>query len=186
MAAPTRRIVVLDRDGVINRDSPEFVRTPQAWEALPGSLEAITLLCRAGFQVVVASNQSGVGRGLIRPEDLEAINAKMIAAVRAAGGDLRGIYVCPHRPEDGCQCRKPLAGLFRQIESDFSVALRGQPAIGDSARDIAAARAVGARAILVRTGNGAVTERALAGPDCPEVFDDLAAAARFLSEEVAT
>lgn len=181
-AAPNRRLVVLDRDGVINRDSPDFICSPDDFVPLPGSIEAIGELARAGFAVVVASNQSGVGRGLFSAGTLAAIHARMTAAIEAGGGHLDGIYCCPHRPEDDCSCRKPRPGLLRQIGSDFGVPLAGLPVIGDSWRDLEAAWAVGARAILVRTGNGASAEaRLLTGAGAgAEVYADLAAAARAL------
>jgi D-glycero-D-manno-heptose 1,7-bisphosphate phosphatase len=178
MNPATPRLVVLDRDGVINRESAEFIRSPAEWIPLPGSLDAIAALTRGGFTVVVASNQSGVGRGLISAETLDAIHARMRGEIEAAGGRLAGIYFCPHHPDAGCDCRKPKPGLLRRIEQDFTCSLAGQPVIGDSARDILAAQAVGARSILVRTGNGMTTETALA--TAVETYDDLAAAARAL------
>ena len=177
------RLVILDRDGVINRESPNFIRSPDEWVPLPGSVRAIADLTRAGFAVVVASNQSGVGRGLFTADTLAAIHARMTGAVEAAGGRLAGIFVCPHRPDDGCDCRKPRPGLLRQIETHFGTSLRGQPAIGDSYRDLEAAWQVGARAMLVRTGNGAEAERRLVGRVDTEVFTDLAAAAALLIAE---
>lgn len=180
------RLVVLDRDGVINRESAAFIKTADEWLPLPGSLEAIAALTRAGFTVVVASNQSGVGRGLISPGALQEIHARMRKAVEQAGGKLAGIFFCPHLPEDNCDCRKPKPGLLLQIEAQFGCSLKGRPVIGDSARDLEAAQATGARAILVRTGNGVAAEAGLGGDHPLEVFDDLAAAASALiSEEVA-
>lgn len=180
------RLVVLDRDGVINRESAAFIKSADEWLPLPGSLEAIAALHQAGFTVVVASNQSGVGRGLISPAALQEIHARMLAAVEQAGGKLAGIFFCPHLPGDNCSCRKPKPGLLLQIEAQFGCSLRGRPVIGDSARDLEAAQAVGARAMLVRTGNGVATESGPGGAQGAEIFDDLAAAARALiSEEVA-
>lgn len=173
-------LVVLDRDGVINQESAEFICSPEQWHPLPGALEAIARLSQAGKTVVVATNQSGVGRGLFSAETLDAIHRRMIDAVHAAGGHLAGIFVCPHAPGEGCECRKPKAGLMRQIEAAFGCSLAGQPVIGDSERDLQAARAVGARAILVRTGNGAATEARLAGQEPLEVYPDLATAAQAL------
>lgn len=177
------RLVVLDRDGVINRESTDFIRRPEEWIPLPGSIEAIADLTRAGFTVVVASNQSGVGRGLFSAATLAAIHDRMNRTIEAAGGRLDGIYFCPHRPEDACECRKPLPGLLRQIESRYGITLRGTPAIGDSHRDLEAAWRVGARAILVRTGNGQETERRLEAGAAVEVFADLSAAAAALIAE---
>ena len=173
-------LVVLDRDGVINRESVEFIKSADEWLPLPGSLEAIAALGRAGFTVVVATNQSGVGRGLISSSALEEIHCRMVQGVEQAGGKLAGIFFCPHRPEDDCSCRKPKPGLLRQIEMQFRCSLKGRPVIGDSARDLQAAEAIGARAILVRTGNGIETERKIGGGSKVEVFDDLAAAASAL------
>jgi D-glycero-D-manno-heptose 1,7-bisphosphate phosphatase len=177
------RLIVLDRDGVINRESSAFIRSPAEWLPLPGSIQAIADLTAAGFAVVVATNQSGVGRGLFTATTLAAIHARMTSTIEAAGGRLAGIFFCPHRPEDNCECRKPRAGLMRQIEARFGTSLRGQPVIGDSCRDLQAAWAVGARAMLVRTGNGAVTEGRLDADKSVEVFPDLAAAAAALITE---
>ncbi len=177
------KLVVLDRDGVINRDSALFIRSPQEWQPLPGALEAIARLVHGGFQVVVASNQSGVGRGLFSAETLEAIHRRMCAAIESAGGRLAGIFICPHAPGEGCDCRKPLPGLLRQIERRFATRLEDMPVIGDSERDLQAAWAVGARAILVRTGNGRKTEARLSGQEKVEVYDDLAAAVHVLLDE---
>jgi D-glycero-D-manno-heptose 1,7-bisphosphate phosphatase len=182
--APTpAKLVVLDRDGVINHESADFIRSPAEWRPLPGALEAIAALHRAGFAVVVASNQSGVGRGLFTLDTLAAIHAKMIAAIETAGGRLAGIYFCPHAPEQGCDCRKPRPGLLRQIEAAVGRPLTDVPVIGDSARDLQAAQAVGARAMLVRTGNGRDTESKLDPDATVEVFNDLAAVAAHLLGE---
>lgn len=180
MTATGARLVILDRDGVVNRESKDFIRSPAEWIPLPGALEAIAALTAGGFAVVVASNQSGVGRGLFTAATLAAIHAKMTAAVESAGGRLAGIFICPHAPEDGCECRKPKPGLLRQVAAAFGVSLVGVPAVGDSERDLRAAQAVGARAILVRSGNGRDTEARLAGAAGIEVFDDLAAVAAAL------
>lgn len=177
---PAGRLIVVDRDGVINRESAGFIRTPAEWLPLPGALAAIAALTRAGFAVVVATNQSGVGRGLFSASTLAAIHATMTTAIEAAGGRLAGIFVCPHAPNAGCDCRKPLPGLMRQIERHFGRALTGVPVIGDSERDLRAAQAVGARAILVRTGNGHETEARLDPRESVEVFDDLGAVADAL------
>jgi D-glycero-D-manno-heptose 1,7-bisphosphate phosphatase len=185
MNSPEPRLVVLDRDGVINRDSDAFIKAPDEWQPIPGSIEAIASLCEAGFTVVIATNQSGVGRGLFDSEMLDRIHQKMIDEVDAAGGELHGIFVCPHRPDEGCDCRKPKPGLLRQVETTFSCKLAGRPVIGDSERDLKAAIAVGADPILVRTGNGAATERALNDKDAVAVFDDLADAVRTLIENSA-
>ncbi|CAG0943434.1 D-glycero-D-manno-heptose 1,7-bisphosphate phosphatase [Gammaproteobacteria bacterium] len=185
MTAKACRLVVLDRDGVINRESPDFIRSPAEWIPLPGAMDAIARLTRSGFAVVVASNQSGVGRGLFTAETLVAIHRRMTGCIEAAGGRLAGIFVCPHAPDADCDCRKPRPGLMRQVEAAFHCPLAGHPAIGDSERDLLAAQAVGARAILVRTGNGMETEaRLLARGAKLEVYDDLAAAAGVLCGEL--
>jgi len=175
------RLVILDRDGVINADSPDYIKTPAEWRPLPGSLAAISRLCAAGFTVAVASNQSGVARGLFSLATLQQINARMSSAVEAAGGRIDTIVFCPHGPGDGCSCRKPAPGLLLQLADHYGLSLEGVPVIGDSARDLEAARAVGARPILVLTGNG---HEALARQgDAVEAYQDLAAAAAALAQE---
>lgn len=178
------RLVILDRDGVINRDSREFVKTPDEWIPLPGSVEAVARLSSAGYTVAVASNQSGLARGLFNEATLVAMHDKFRALVDAAGGAVGRIEWCPHGPDDGCECRKPSPGLLVRIGRHYDVALENVPVIGDSMRDLQAAVAVGARPILVRTGNGAQTETRL--PDelvDIEVFDTLADAADALIDE---
>jgi len=177
------KLVILDRDGVINEDSKEFIKTPAEWHALPGSLEAIARLTAAGFTLTVATNQSGVGRGLLDEATLTAIHRRMIDAVTTAGGRIEAIHYCPHRPEDQCDCRKPQPGLLREIAARFHTSLRAVPVIGDSERDIEAARRVGARPILVLTGSGRAARERLTGRGDLEVYDDLSAAAdRLLAE----
>ena len=182
MGEAAGQLVLLDRDGVINLDSGDYIKSPSEWQAIPGSLEAIARLNRAGLRVVVVSNQSGVGRGLFPASTLEAINARMRREVVAAGGALAGVYCCPHRPDEGCDCRKPAPGLLRRIESDFGQSLRDAPFVGDSLTDIDAALAVGARPMLVRTGYGLQSEKAL-GDRNPEVHPDLASAVASLLAE---
>lgn len=173
------RLVVVDRDGVINEDSEDFIKSVAEWRPLPGSLEAIAALTHAGFTIAVITNQSGIGRGLLDEATLAAIHAHMLEAVRAAGGELAGVYHCPHRPDAGCDCRKPRPGLFRALERELGIPARGAPYIGDRMSDVEAARAAGARPILVRTGVGAATERLLDDPGVA-VFDDLRSAAQSL------
>ena len=175
-------LVMIDRDGVINEDSGEFIKSVAEWRPIEGSLEAIAALSRTGWRVAVVTNQSGVGRGLYDEATLAKIHEHMRERVRAAGGELAGVYYCPHVPDDGCECRKPRPGLFRALERDLGVTVRGAPYIGDRISDVEAAENVGARPMLVRTGTGASTEALLGGRDVP-VFDDLAAAARSLLEE---
>lgn len=176
------KLIVLDRDGVVNADSDAFIKSVAEWRPIPGSLEAIARLSRAGYRVVVFTNQSGLARGLFDAATLDAIHAHMRAAVADAGGALAGIYFCPHGPEDGCACRKPKPGMLRSIEADFGVALRGRPIVGDALRDLQAAQAVGGRAILVLTGKGAATA-AKPLPEGVTVLPDLAAVADLLLGE---
>ena len=182
MADAPAKLVVVDRDGVINEDSGEFIKSVAEWRPIAGSLEAIASLTRAGYRTVVVTNQSGIARGLLTEGALRDIHDRMSSAVRAAGGELAGIYFCPHHPDDGCDCRKPRTGLLRRMERDLGVTLARVAFVGDRASDIEAAEAVGARPLLVRTGTGAATERALA-PGRAEVFDDLGAAVRALLVE---
>jgi D-glycero-D-manno-heptose 1,7-bisphosphate phosphatase len=177
------RLVILDRDGVINFESDAYIKSPEEWLPIPGSLEAIAKLSRAGFTLAVATNQAGVARGLFDLAALETIHSKMKTAIEVAGGRLAGIFYCPHGPEDYCDCRKPKPGLLRQIEKHFKLGLRGVPSIGDSLRDIQAARAVNARPILVRTGNGEQTLHQLTNPPDIEIYPDLATAADRLIGE---
>ncbi|MBT8444684.1 MAG: D-glycero-beta-D-manno-heptose 1,7-bisphosphate 7-phosphatase [Gammaproteobacteria bacterium] len=179
-----RGLVILDRDGVINRDSVHFVKTPAEWVPIPGSIEAIAALGRAGYTVTIASNQSGLGRGLFDRRALRAMHRKLRKLVSAAGGHVDRIVVCPHGPEDGCACRKPKPGLLYRLGRRYGADLVDTPVIGDSLRDLEAAASVGARPILVRTGNGRKTEQALCGTFATiEVYDDLAAAAKVLVKE---
>lgn len=175
-------LVMIDRDGVINEDSGEFIKSVAEWRPIAGSLEAIAALTRAGWRVAVVTNQSGIGRGLYDEATLAAIHRHMRERVRAAGGELVGVYHCPHLPEDGCECRKPRPGMFRALERELGVSVVGAPYIGDRLSDVEAADNVGARPILVRTGTGAATEAVLGRSDVP-IFDDLAAAARSLLDE---
>jgi len=176
--------VILDRDGVINRESTEFVKTPDEWLPLPGSIQAIASLSEAGYTVAIASNQSGLARGFFDRNALRAMHRKLRKLVSAAGGHIDRIVVCPHGPDDGCECRKPKPGLLYRLGRHYRTDLARTPIIGDSLRDLEAAAHAGARPILVRTGNGRKTECALAGPLAgTEVFDDLAAAAAVLVKE---
>jgi D-glycero-D-manno-heptose 1,7-bisphosphate phosphatase len=179
------KVVVLDRDGVINVDSPDFIKTPDEWHAIPGSLEAIAKLKQAGFEVAIATNQSGVGRGLFSIDTLWDIHRKMLAEILAAGGYVKRIFFCLHTPEDNCDCRKPKPGLMNQIAEYFACGFDHMIMIGDAARDLQAAESVGARAILVRTGKGIQTEAELSQVEGLEVYDDLAAAVTALIAEQA-
>jgi D-glycero-D-manno-heptose 1,7-bisphosphate phosphatase len=171
------RLVILDRDGVINRDSDEYIKSAAEFIPLPGSIEAIARLSAAGYTVAVASNQSGIGRGLFSRSALYGMHRKLRRLVRAAGGAIGKIAYCPHAPNDGCECRKPRAALLRRIGAHYGCSLDGVPVIGDSLRDLQAAVAVGARPVLVLTGKGRATERQLAQSGIrAEVFDDLSGA----------
>jgi D-glycero-D-manno-heptose 1,7-bisphosphate phosphatase len=178
------RLLILDRDGVINRESKEFVKSLDEWLPLAGSIEAIARLSRAGYTIAVASNQSGLARGLFDEATLDAMHAKLRELVVNDGGLLGEIVVCPHGPDDGCDCRKPRPGLLFRLAKNYHVELDSVPVIGDSLRDLEAARAAGARPILVRTGNGAQTETLLPEELADiEIFDDLTAAAELLIAE---
>ena len=170
------QLVILDRDGVINKDSADFIKSPDEWQPIPGSLEAIARLTHANYRVVVATNQSGMGRGLFDIGTFNRINEKMHREINNVGGRVEAIFYCPHRPDEGCKCRKPEPGLFREICRRLHCDLEGVPAIGDSLRDIMVAKAVGARPILVRTGKGRSTELKHKELGDTEVFDDLASA----------
>jgi D-glycero-D-manno-heptose 1,7-bisphosphate phosphatase len=170
---------MIDRDGVINEDSTEFVKSVAEWQPIKGSLEALAALHRAGWTVAVVTNQSGVGRGLYDEATLAKIHQHMHERVRAAGGELAAVYYCPHVPDAGCECRKPRPGMFRALERELGVAVAGAPYIGDRLSDVEAAEAVGAQPMLVRTGTGAATEALLGARKVP-VFDDLADATRSL------
>jgi D-glycero-D-manno-heptose 1,7-bisphosphate phosphatase len=175
------KLIILDRDGVINFDSVQFIKTPEEWKPIPGSLDAIARLNQMGYRVVVATNQSGVGRGLFDMATLNAIHDKMMKAVAAAGGRIDAIFICPHTNEQNCKCRKPKPGMFREISERFNADLKGVPAIGDSLRDLFAGEELGVRPILVLTGKGAKT---VADPKLPantSVYADLAAAVTALA-----
>ena len=148
------KLVILDRDGTINVDSLEYIKSADEWQALPGALEAIARLNHAGWHVVVASNQSGLGRGLFEVSELNDIHTKMYQQLADFGGRIDAVFYCPHGPDDACQCRKPAPGLFEQIGERYGIHLKGVPAVGDSARDLVAAAAVGCEPHLVLTGKG--------------------------------
>lgn len=178
MAAQTgkRGLLILDRDGVINRDSAEFVKSAREWLPIPGSIDAIARLSRAGYTVAVASNQSGLARGLFDRNALRAMHRKLRSLVSAEGGHIDRIVVCPHGPDDKCRCRKPLPGLLNRLARHYDTSLAGVPVVGDSLRDLQAAASAGATPILVRTGNGSRTSRSLPnGLRDIQTYDDLAA-----------
>ncbi len=170
------KLIILDRDGVINYDSDQFIKSPDEWKPIPGSLEAIARLSQADYRVVVATNQSGVGRGLFDMATLSAIHDKMHKAVAQAGGRIDAIFFCPHAAEAGCSCRKPKSGMIEEIAARYNVDLNGVPAIGDSLRDLEAAARLGAKPILVLTGKGAKTQANGGLPQGTVVYPDLASA----------
>ena len=156
-----KRLIILDRDGVINRDSPDSIKSPEEWEALPGSLEAIAQLCRADYRVVIITNQSGIAAGLYSINTLNRIHQKMLDELQPAGGQISAIFFCPHAAQDGCRCRKPEPGLFLDLADRLKCNLPEVHAVGDSLRDLRAACRAGAKPVLVETGNGRDTLRAL-------------------------
>ncbi|MCW8195558.1 D-glycero-beta-D-manno-heptose 1,7-bisphosphate 7-phosphatase [Proteobacteria bacterium 005FR1] len=175
-------LVIIDRDGVINYDSDDYIKSLAEWRPIPGSLEAIARLSQAGFTVAVATNQSGLARGLFQLEDLESINESMIEKVHQLGGDIAGIFYCPHHPDDRCECRKPKPGLISAIEEELGLSAEGAYLIGDSLKDLQAGLAKACKPVLVKTGKGEGTLQAL--PDnmreTVPVFDDLAAATDYI------
>ena len=176
------KLVILDRDGVINYDSAAFIKTPEEWKPIPGSLEAIAHLTQAGYRAVVATNQSGIGRGLLDMGTLNAINDKMCKAAIQAGGRIDAMFFCPHANTDNCNCRKPATGMFREIADRFGVELNGVPTIGDSLRDLQTAAAVGAIPILVLTGKGKKTKAEGELPENTRIFPNLSAAVDALTQ----
>ncbi len=175
-----RRLIILDRDGVINQDSDDFIKSPEEWLPIPGSLEAISRLCQAEYRVVVISNQSGIARGMLTFNTLNRIHQKMLEQLHGLGGEINAIFFCPHGPDAGCSCRKPLPGLFHELQQRLECDLIGVDAVGDSLRDLQASKAVNANPVLVRTGKGAITELELQKDATKRelgrvpVFDDLA------------
>jgi len=170
-------LVVLDRDGVINIDSDDYIKSVDEWKPIPGSIEAIARLSLAGYRVYVATNQSGLARNFFALEDLHKMHQKLESLVSTAGGYISGIYFCPHHPDDKCECRKPNIGLLKMISQDSKDTLQDCPFVGDSLSDIRAALAYGCRPILVETGKGLITLSVL--DEEVEVFQDLASFVDF-------
>lgn len=156
-----KRLIILDRDGVINQDAPNSITEPQAWQALPGSLNAIARLCRAEYRVAVITNQSGIGKGLFSFNTLNLIHKKMLEELRAVGGEISAIFFCPHVDADDCECRKPKPGMFHDLAARLNYDLSETFAVGDSLRDLQAAQSAGAKPVLVETGNGRANAKAL-------------------------
>jgi D-glycero-D-manno-heptose 1,7-bisphosphate phosphatase len=169
------KLIILDRDGVINHDSDQFIKSPEEWVPIPGSLEAIARLNQAGYRVVVATNQSGIGRGLFEMPTLNAIHDKMHKACALVGARIDAVFFCPHTNVADCACRKPKPGMLQEIASRYNMPLAGVPAVGDSLRDLQAAVAVGAQPYLVLTGKGTKTQDAGGLPEGTQVYADLAA-----------
>lgn len=177
------KLVIVDRDGTINQDSDEYIKSADEWHPLSGALEAIARLNHAGWHVVLATNQSGLGRGLFEVSDLNDIHAKMHQQLTALGGRIDAVFYCPHTPADACRCRKPLPGLFEQIAERYGISLKGLPVVGDALRDLQAGAALGCEPHLVLTGKSL----ALRGQSLPDTFPaqtrmhaDLAEFAEFL------
>ena len=179
-----QKLVILDRDGVINYESKSYIKTPDEWIPIPGSLEAIAKLSQNGYQVVVATNQSGVSRGYFDILALNAIHKKMFDAVSDVNGWIEAVFFCPHTDDDQCDCRKPKPGLFKEICERFAVPSDQIMAVGDSRRDIEAAVRAGCQPCLVLTGNGRKTVAEPGLPDNLRVFDNLLAFSEFMKHDV--
>jgi D-glycero-D-manno-heptose 1,7-bisphosphate phosphatase len=170
------KLIILDRDGVINHDSDAFIKSPDEWQAYPSSLQAIARLNQAGYTVAVATNQSGVSRKLFNMMTLNAIHQKMHQAVQHVGGVIDTIFFCPHSADDNCDCRKPKAGMFHEIAKRYDTNLKGVPCVGDSLRDLQAGFLLGCAPYLVLTGKGQQTLAKGGLPPDTQVFPDLASA----------
>ncbi|MFK8068346.1 MAG: D-glycero-beta-D-manno-heptose 1,7-bisphosphate 7-phosphatase [Gammaproteobacteria bacterium] len=169
--------LILDRDGVINQDSDDYIKNPNEWLPIPGSLKAISNANRAGFRVIVVTNQSGLGRGIFDINTLNEMHKKMHKKLARVGGVIEAVFFCPHKPDEGCDCRKPKAGMLEEIRQRLNISLEKVWYVGDSYTDVQAARSAGATPVLVRTGKG---ERTLAGNAKHDlgnvpVYSDLAA-----------
>jgi len=172
------KLIILDRDGVINQDSDEYIKSVDEWEPIPGSLQAMGRLFQAGYTLVIVTNQSGIARGLYDLETLHAMHSKMGRMLEQYGGHVDAIFFCPHGPKDNCDCRKPKDGMFQEIIKRYQCDLKNVPAIGDSLRDLQAAKSAGAEPILVKTGKGEIT---IANTEASElegiaIYSDLAEA----------
>jgi D-glycero-D-manno-heptose 1,7-bisphosphate phosphatase len=170
------KLVILDRDGVINVDSDSYIRTPHDWQPIPGSIDAIAKLTKHGYHVAIATNQSGIGRGYFDETTLNKIHDKMLALVKAHGGKIDKIAICPHLPEDHCQCRKPNTGLLLEISEHFNCSLEKVPFIGDSIKDLQAAKNANALGVLVLTGKGMDALKEIKGKEIVPVFRNLSIA----------
>ena len=172
------KLLLLDRDGVINHESKDFIKSPDEWRPIKGSLEAIARLSQARYDIVIITNQSGVGRGLLSADMLAEIHVRMIDLIQQHGGKIQGVLFCPHLPDDNCECRKPKTGLYADLAERINISFDGVYSVGDSVRDLIAAKQAGAIPVLVKTGNGrkSLKELALlpAGQlEEPLIFDNL-------------
>jgi D-glycero-D-manno-heptose 1,7-bisphosphate phosphatase len=174
------KLIILDRDGVINHDSDQFIKNPDEWKPITGSLEAIARLNQAGYRVVVATNQSGIGRGLFDMPTLNAIHDKMHKSLAQVGGRIDAIFFCPHTSESNCACRKPKSGMLEEISVRYGVSLKGVPAVGDSLRDLEAAARLEAQPYLVLTGKGTKTQAKGGLPEGTLIYPDLASVVNAL------
>ncbi|MEO7743651.1 MAG: D-glycero-beta-D-manno-heptose 1,7-bisphosphate 7-phosphatase [Usitatibacter sp.] len=174
------KLAILDRDGVINHDSDQYIKSPAEWRPIAGSIEAIARLNQNGFRIAVATNQSGIGRGLFDMATLNAINDKMMELVFRQGGRIDALFFCPHTAVEDCNCRKPRTGMFEEIAARFHTDLKGVPVVGDSLKDLLAADSVAAQPILVLTGNGEKTRQSGEIPKKTLVFENLGEASRHL------
>ncbi len=179
-------LIILDRDGVINVDSDAYIKNADEWLPIPGSLEAIAKLSQHGYTIAVATNQSGIARGLFDLDDLEAMHSKLQDGVAVFGGNVAGIFYCPHGPDENCDCRKPKTALLTAIENEIGLSVKGAPFIGDSLKDLEAGLAKGCLPFLVRTGKGEKTAEQL--PESMrgdiKIFSDLANAADYIIENI--
>lgn len=169
------KMIILDRDGVINEDSDDYIKSVDEWIPIPGSIEAIAALSAAGYTIVVATNQSGIARKYFDVYELAAMHQKMSLLVEEIGGHISGVFFCPHGPEDGCECRKPELGLIKQIETEFGTSVEGAPFVGDTSKDILVAKLAGCCPILVKTGKGFSTLAEISAAELAgvEIFDSL-------------
>ncbi len=175
------KLVILDRDGTINEDSDQYIKSPEEFHPIAGSLEAIARLTQAGYRVVVATNQSGIARGLFDTATLIAMHAKLQRLAAQAGGRIDAFFFCPHAADSACECRKPRPGMLMEVARRFNVSLEDVYMVGDARRDVEAALAAGAKPVLVLTGKGGKTQAEGKLPQGTEVFENLAAFAERLA-----
>ena len=175
------KLIILDRDGVINNNSKNYIKNKNEWVPIEGSIKAISKLNEYGFKILVVTNQSGIGRGLFNKQDLDKIHLKMSSEIRSMGGYIEGIYYCPHKPEDSCGCRKPKTGLIDKIEKKLNIKVEKAILIGDSMSDIILANSINALPVLLKTGNGEETIEQLKNTDIRYLyFDNLADATKAI------